>query len=35
MGIRAALTLQAHGSDLKFIVPLTPLEILEKRLKMS
>lgn len=33
MGIRAALTLQAHGSDLKFIIPLTPLEVLEKRLK--
>ena len=34
MGIRAVLTLQAHGSDLKFIVPLTPIEVLEKRLNM-
>ena len=34
MGIRAALTLQAHGSDLKFIIPLTPIEVLEKRLNM-
>jgi glutamyl-tRNA synthetase len=34
MGIRAVLTLQAHGSDLKFIVPLTPIEVLEKRLSM-
>jgi nondiscriminating glutamyl-tRNA synthetase len=34
MGIRAVLTLQAHGSDLKFIIPLTPVEVLEKRLKM-
>ncbi|QDK42416.1 glutamate--tRNA ligase [Bacteriovorax stolpii] len=34
MGIRAVLTLQAHGSDLKFIVPLTPIEVLEKRINM-
>lgn len=34
MGIRAVLTLQAHGSDLKFIIPLTPIEVLEKRLNM-
>lgn len=34
MGIRAVLTLQAHGSDLKFIIPLTPIEILEKRINM-
>lgn len=34
MGIRAVLTLQAHGSDLKFIIPLTPIEVLEKRLSM-
>ncbi len=34
MGIRAVLTLQAHGSDLKFIVPLTPIEVLEKRVNM-
>lgn len=32
MGIRAVLTLQAHGSDLKFIIPLTPISVLEKRL---
>jgi glutamyl-tRNA synthetase len=32
MGIRAVLTLQAHGSDLKFIIPLTPLEVLAKRM---
>lgn len=34
MGIRAVLTLQAHGSDLKFIIPLTPIDILEKRIHM-
>ncbi len=34
MGIRAVLTLQAHGSDLKFIIPLTPIEVLEKRINM-
>lgn len=35
MGIRAVLTLQAHGSDLKFIIPLTPIEVLEKRIQKS
>jgi hypothetical protein len=35
MGMRAVLTHQAHGSDLKFIIPLTPLEVLEKRIKLS
>lgn len=34
MGMRAVLTHQAHGTDLKFIIPLTPLEILEKRIQM-
>ena len=34
MGIRAVLTLQAHGSDLKFIIPLTPIEVLEKRINI-
>ncbi|MBP9680865.1 MAG: glutamate--tRNA ligase [Bacteriovorax sp.] len=33
MGMRAVLTHQAHGPDLKFIIPLTPVEILEKRIK--
>ena len=32
MGIRAVLTKQAHGPDLKVIIPLTPLEVLKKRL---
>lgn len=34
MGIRSVLTLQAHGSDLKFIIPLTPIEVLEKRVNL-
>ena len=34
MGIRAVLTLQAHGPDLKLIIPLTPIEVLEKRLHL-
>ncbi|MDD4975130.1 MAG: glutamate--tRNA ligase [Bacteriovorax sp.] len=34
MGMRAVLTLSAHGPDLKFIIPLTPLEILEKRIHL-
>jgi glutamyl/glutaminyl-tRNA synthetase len=33
MGMRAVLTHQAHGPDLKFIIPLTPIEILEKRIQ--
>ncbi len=33
MGMRSVLTLQAHGPDLKFIIPLTSLDILETRLK--
>lgn len=35
MGMRAVLTHQAHGTDLKFIIPLTPIEVLEKRLSIS
>jgi glutamyl-tRNA synthetase len=35
MGIRSVLTLQAHGSDLKFIIPLTPISVLEKRLNLN
>jgi glutamyl-tRNA synthetase len=34
MGMRSVLTHQAHGPDLKFIIPLTPIEILEKRLTL-
>ena len=34
MGIRAVLTHQAHGPDLKFIIPLTPIEILEARINL-
>jgi len=34
MGMRAVLTHQAHGSELKFIIPLTPVEVLEKRIQM-
>ena len=34
MGMRAVLTHQAHGSDLKFIIPLTPLEVLATRIKL-
>lgn len=35
MGMRAVLTHQAHGSELKLIIPLTPIEILEKRIHLS
>lgn len=31
MGMRAVLTMQAHGPDLKHIIPLTPIEVLAKR----
>jgi glutamyl-tRNA synthetase len=34
MGMRAVLTHKAHGPDLKFIIPLTPIEILEKRIHL-
>lgn len=34
MGMRCVLTHQAHGPDLKFIIPLTPLEVLEYRLTL-
>lgn len=34
MGMRAVLTHQAHGPDLKFIIPLTPIEILIKRIHL-
>lgn len=34
MGMRAVLTHQAHGPELKFIIPLTPLLILEKRIHL-
>jgi glutamyl/glutaminyl-tRNA synthetase len=33
MGMRSVLTHQAHGPELKFIIPLTPIEILEKRIR--
>jgi len=32
MGMRAVLTHQAHGTDLKFIIPLTPISVLMERL---
>jgi glutamyl-tRNA synthetase len=32
MGMRAVLTHQAHGTDLKFIIPLTPIDVLLDRL---
>ena len=35
MGIRSVLTHQAHGPDLKFIIPLTPIEILENRINLK
>ncbi len=35
MGIRSVLTHQAHGPDLKVIIPLTPIEILEKRIQLQ
>lgn len=34
MGMRSVLTHQAHGPELKFIIPLTPIDILEKRIKL-
>jgi glutamyl-tRNA synthetase len=34
MGMRSVLTHQAHGPELKFIIPLTPIEILEKRIHL-
>lgn len=34
MGMRSVLTHQAHGPELKFIIPLTPLEILAKRIHL-
>lgn len=34
MGMRAVLTHQGHGSELKLIIPLTPVDVLEKRLKI-
>lgn len=34
MGMRSVLTHQGHGADLKFIIPLTPIEILEKRVRL-
>lgn len=34
MGMRAVLTHQAHGTDLKFIIPLTPIDVLIERIKM-
>ena len=34
MGMRSVLTHQAHGPELKFIIPLTPIDILEKRIHM-
>lgn len=35
MGMRSVLTHQAHGPDLKFIIPLTPIAILEKRINLK
>ena len=32
MGMRVVLTHQPHGPDLKFIIPLTPISVLEERL---
>ena len=34
MGMRAVLTHQAHGTDLKFIIPLTNIDILLERIKI-
>ncbi len=31
MGVRAALTGKDHGPDLKFLIPLTPVSVLKKR----
>ena len=33
MGVRAALTGQDHGPDLKFLIPLTPVSVLKKRVQ--
>jgi glutamyl/glutaminyl-tRNA synthetase len=33
-GIRAALTGQEHGPDLKLLIPLTPVAIIKKRLSL-
>jgi hypothetical protein len=30
-GVRAALTGHDHGPDLKFLIPLTPVTVLKKR----
>ena len=32
-GVRAAITGHDHGPDLKFLVPLTPVSVLKKRLQ--
>jgi hypothetical protein len=32
-GVRAAITGHDHGPDLKFLVPLTPVTVLKKRLQ--
>jgi glutamyl-tRNA synthetase len=34
MGMRAVLTHQAHGPELKFIIPLTPIDILINRINL-
>jgi glutamyl/glutaminyl-tRNA synthetase len=31
MGVRATLTGQDHGPDLKFLIPLTPVSVIKKR----
>jgi glutamyl-tRNA synthetase len=33
MGVRAALTGHDHGPDLKFLIPLTPVHVLKKRIQ--
>jgi glutamyl/glutaminyl-tRNA synthetase len=32
MGVRAALTGRDHGPELKFLIPLTPVNVIKKRL---
>ena len=32
MGFRGVLTGQNHGADLKVLIPLTPVEVLKKRI---
>jgi glutamyl/glutaminyl-tRNA synthetase len=32
MGLRAALTGRGHGPDLKFLIPLTPISVIKKRI---